>query len=179
MLLESEVEDAPKCQDCHTSHYIRKISDPASPVNAAHLSSACSKCHWQAKSPKGFLATLATYRVTGHRKVYLGAEYDTKVCANCHPENAGHSQKPGMAASCAKCHDRSVQTPLLLGPIHSRMSFKDQPVPFFLLILYGAGIVILALGFIGYFSFRFYQKRKKRGGSESPAEGEQEKENLS
>jgi hypothetical protein len=179
MVLESGVEGAPKCQACHTSHYIRKLNDAESPVNAAHLSAACSKCHWQAEPLKGFLAALATYRINGHRKVNLGTEYDTKGCVNCHPENAGHPQKQGIAASCMKCHDRSVQTPLLLGPIHARMSFQDQPVPFFLRILYGAGIVILVVGFIGFFSFRCYRKRKNRGSSEPPAEGEQKKENPS
>ena len=179
MVLESGVEGAPKCQACHTSHYIRKINDAESPVNAAHLPAACSKCHWQAEPLKGFLATLATYRINGHRKVNLGTEYDTKGCVNCHPENAGHPQKQGIAASCMKCHDRSVQTPLLLGPIHTRMSFQDQPVPFFLRFLYGAGIIIVAVGFIGFFSFRCYQKRKKRGSPEPPAEGEQKKETPS
>jgi hypothetical protein len=179
MVLESGVEGAPKCQDCHTSHYIRKISDPESPVNAAHLSAACFRCHWQVEPPKGFLAALATYRINGHPKVYLGTQYDAKVCANCHPENAGHPQKQGTSASCVKCHDRSVQVPLLLGPIHTRMSFQDQPVPFFLRILYGAGIIIVVVGFLSFFSFRCYQKRKKRGSPEPPAEGEQKKENPS
>jgi heme/copper-type cytochrome/quinol oxidase subunit 2 len=58
------------------------------------------------------------------------------------------------------------------------MSFQDQPV-FFLRILYGAGLVILVVGFIGFFFFRCYQKRKNRRSSEPPAEGEQKKENPS
>jgi hypothetical protein len=45
--------------------------------------------------------------------------------------------------------------------------------------MYGAGIIIVAVGFIGFFSFRCYQKRKKRGSSGPPAEGEQKKENPS
>jgi hypothetical protein len=59
------------------------------------------------------------------------------------------------------------------------MSLQDQPVPFLLQFLYGAGMVMVALGFVGFFSFRFYQKRKKQGGLEPPAEGEQKKENPS
>ena len=178
MVLESGVEGAPKCQNCHTSHYIRKISDPQSPVNAAHLRAACFQCHWQAEPPKGFLITLATYRITGHPKVYLGERYDTSVCASCHPENAGHPQKPPSPV-CLRCHDRSAPTPLLLGPIHSKISFQDQPVPFFLRILYGAGLVILVLGIIAFLSFRFYQKRQKKGSPEPSGGGDQKKENPS
>jgi hypothetical protein len=59
------------------------------------------------------------------------------------------------------------------------MSFQDQPVPFLLRFLYGAGIILVAVGFIGFFSFRCYQKRKKRGAPEPPAAGEQKKENPS
>jgi hypothetical protein len=176
MVMESGLENAPKCQNCHTSHYIRKIKDPLSPVNAAHLPSACFKCHWQAEPPPGFLATLATYRITGHRKVYLANEYDTRVCANCHPENAGHPQK-SLSPACISCHSRSAETPVLLGPIHSKMSFKDQPVPFFLRILYGVGLVILVIGFVAFFSFRFYQKKKKKETTGTPDEGKQEGKN--
>jgi len=180
ILLESTAEGAPKCQDCHSSHYVRKINDPQSPVNTIHLPAACLKCHWQAEPPRGFLATLATYRITGHRKVNLGTEYDTRVCGNCHPDNAGHPQKQGVTPSCIKCHDRSAQTsPILLGPIHSRISFRDQPVPFFLRILYGAGIVVLVVGFVAFFSYRFYRQREKQRSLEPPGEGEQKKENPS
>jgi hypothetical protein len=175
LVLESGLEGAPKCQDCHTSHYIRKIHDPQSPVQAARLPAVCSKCHEEAQPPKGFLAALATYRITGHRKVYLASEYDTRVCANCHPENAGHPQK-SLSPACIRCHSRSAETPVLLGPIHSKMSFKDQPVPFFLRILYGVGLVILGIGFVAFFSFRFYQKKKKEG-TDTPGEGNQEGKN--
>jgi len=166
LILDSGLKPAPKCQDCHTSHYIRKINDPQSPVQTFRLSAVCAKCHEEARPPQGFFAALATYRLMGHRKVSLADRYDAQSCANCHPENVGHPQKPGPPTSCVKCHDQSLPTPLLLGPIHFKMSFADQPVPFLLRFLYGAGIVILVVGGIAFLSYRLVLKRKAPKGEE-------------
>jgi hypothetical protein len=174
MVWESGQERAPQCQDCHTSHYMRKIIDPQSPVQASRLPGVCVKCHEEAKSPEGLLATLATYRLMGHRKVNLADRYDTQGCANCHPENTGHPQKQGATPSCVQCHDRSLSSPLLLGPIHFKMSFADQPIPYILRILYGGGLTFVVIGGIGFFAYRFYLRKKKtKEGADKPAEGEQ------
>jgi hypothetical protein len=174
MVWESGQESAPKCQDCHTSHYMRKMNDPQSPVQASRLPGVCVKCHEEARSPGGFLATLATYRLMGHRKVYLADRYDRRGCANCHPENTGHAQKKGAASSCVQCHDRSLSSPLLLGPIHFKMSFADQPIPYILRIFYGVGLIFVVIGGIGFFAYRFYLRKKKtKEGTDKPAEGEQ------
>jgi hypothetical protein len=173
MMLESGLERAPKCVDCHTSHYIRKASDPQSPVKAIRLPEACARCHEVAKQPKGFFMALATYRIMGHPKTSLESCYDTQGCANCHPENAGHPQKKGPAPSCVKCHDPSASRPLLLGPIHFKVSLWDQPVPFLLRFLYGVGLVLAVLACIAFFGYRTYTRRKARkAAGEKPAEGQ-------
>jgi len=162
MVWESGIERAPKCQDCHTSHYMRKSNDPQSPLQLSRLGKVCAQCHEEAKPPSGLLTTLATYRLMGHPKTDLGARYSTETCANCHPENTGHPQKPGLAPSCVKCHDRSFSTPLLLGPIHFKMSFSEQPIPFFLRILYGVGIVMVIVCGLGYFSYQWFRRKKTK-----------------
>jgi hypothetical protein len=173
MMLESGMERAPKCQDCHTSHYVRKIADPQSPVNAAHLPEACAQCHDAAKPPRGFFMALATYRIMGHPKAYLEPRYDTRGCANCHPENAGHPQKKGPTPYCVRCHDPSNSSPLLLGPIHFKVSFGEQPVPFLLRFLYGAGLILAVLACIGFFGYRIHTRKKARkAGQEKPGEGQ-------
>ncbi len=179
MVLDSGLERAPKCQSCHTSHYIRKVNDPESPVNVAGLAAVCSQCHEEAKPPKGFLAALATYRIKGHPKVNLGFSYDMQRCANCHPGNTGHPQKQGGdPAFCFRCHDRSAQSPLLLGPIHFKMSFQEQPVPFILRILYGIGMVGVVIGCIGFFSYRYYRcKKGKKSELDKPEGGEKSNTN--
>lgn len=171
MMMESGMEGAPKCASCHTSHSIRKINDPQSPVNEERLPEACYKCHHQVKPPAGFLTTLATYRIMGHPKTDLENRYNTRGCVNCHPDNTGHSQKPARSPSCVKCHDPSASTPVLLGPIHLKMSFQDQPVPFILRVLYGAGLVVVVLGCVAFFGFRSYKQKKAKKEGEKPAEG--------
>ncbi|MGA2955121.1 MAG: cytochrome c3 family protein [Thermodesulfobacteriota bacterium] len=170
MMLESGMEQAPKCQDCHTSHYIRKVTDPQSPVQASRLSEVCAQCHEAAKPPRGFFTSLATYRIMGHPKTDLEYRYNTRGCANCHPQNTGHPQKEGRNPPCVKCHDPSASTPLLLGPSHLKMSFQDQPVPFILRILYAIGLVVVVLGCIAFIGYRAYQRKKaKPEGAEKPA----------
>ena len=173
MMLESGMERAPKCVDCHTSHYIRKVSDPQSPVRASRLPEACANCHEVSKPPKGFLMALDTYRITGHPKTDLGGSYDTQGCANCHPENAGHPQKKGPGPSCVKCHDPSASKPLLLGPIHFKVSLWEQPVPFLLRFLYGAGLILAVLACGAFFGYRTYTRKKgRKAQGEKPAEGQ-------
>jgi hypothetical protein len=173
MMLESGVEGAPRCADCHTSHYIRKVSDPQSPVRASRLPRACAKCHEAARPPKGFFMALATYRIMGHPKADLEFRYDTQGCANCHPENAGHPQKKGPGPSCVRCHDPSAFSPLLLWPIHFKVSFREQPVPFLLRFFYGAGLILTVLACIVFFGYRTYiRKKARKAAGEKPAEGQ-------
>ena len=172
MVLASGLDKGPKCQDCHTTHSIRKISDPLSSVIASRLGSVCAQCHEEAKPSQGILAALATFRLTGHPKGNLNDRYDTQGCANCHPENAGHPQKAEGGPSCVKCHDRSAATPVLLGPIHFKMSFREQPIPYILRILYGIGLVGVIVGCLGFFSYRFYRHKRKKEQAPSQPEGE-------
>jgi hypothetical protein len=54
------------------------------------------------------------------------------------------------------------------------MSFADQPIPYLLRILYGAGLIIVVICGIGFFAYRFYVRKKKANeGADKPAEGEQ------
>jgi hypothetical protein len=159
MMRESGMENAPRCADCHTAHYIRKVADPLSPVSEARLPAVCAQCHWQAKQPSGFFTVLATYRIMGHPKGDLGEKYEIRVCAQCHPENAGHPQKPPKI-TCGRCHDKSLATPVLLGPMHLQMTFPENPLQFILRILYGLGFAAVAFGAIGWFGYRTYKKKK-------------------
>jgi hypothetical protein len=171
MMRESGMEEAPRCADCHTAHYIRKAADPLSPVNEAHLPAACAGCHWQAKQPSGFFTALATYRITGHPKTNLGEKYDPRSCEKCHPENTGHREKP-LQTTCSRCHEKSLSTPALLGPIHLKMTFSENPLPFILRILYGMGFAGIVIGAVGFFGYRTYKKKKapkaETGGEGAP-----------
>ncbi|HSR11271.1 MAG TPA: cytochrome c3 family protein [Thermodesulfobacteriota bacterium] len=167
MMRESGMDQAPRCADCHTAHYVRKIADPESPVRASRLPKACAQCHEAARPTGGFFTALATYRIMGHPKTDLGKRYDTRECVNCHPQNTGHPQKETAGPSCVKCHDPSLSTPMVLGPMHVKMTFKDQPVAFLLRILYGLGIAGVVVGCAAFFGYRTYKKKKP-----APREGE-------
>lgn len=161
MLWASGLENAPQCADCHTAHYIRKINDPESSVTPKNLPQACAKCHEEAKPVHGFLATLASYRLKGHPKSGLNYRYDTQICANCHPENAGHPQKEVKKTTCVRCHDKSYATPALLGPLHFKPSWESQPVFLIMRFLYGFGIVIAIIAAAGTYTYHIYRRRKK------------------
>ncbi len=171
MLRESGMEKAPRCADCHTSHYICKVDDPQSPVSRTRISNACYNCHKEIKPPRGFFSSLATYRIMGHPKSDLEYSYNTRECSNCHPQNAGHPAKEAQGPGCVKCHDPSAATPLLLGPLHVKMSL-DQPIPFLLQFLYGFGLIVVVVGGIAFFGFRSYQRKKSKAEGEKPPEGD-------
>lgn len=159
MMREGGMENAPKCADCHTAHYIRKAADPLSPVSEARLPAACAQCHWQADRPSGFFTFLATYRIMGHPKTNLGENYTTAACGKCHPENAGHPEKP-LQTTCNRCHDKALENPLLLGSLHLQMTFADNPLAYLLRIFYGLGFFAAVIGGAGFFGYRTYRKRK-------------------
>ena len=171
MMRESGMENAPRCADCHTAHYIRKVADPLSPVSETRLPAVCGQCHWQAKQPSGFFTALATYRIMGHPKGDLGEKYNTQSCEKCHPENTGHPQKP-LKTTCSRCHDKSLETPVLLSPIHLKMTFHENPLHFILRILYGLGLAVVVIGAVGFFGYRTY-KKKKAPKPEAAGEGTQ------
>ncbi len=171
MVLESGVERAPRCEDWHTSHYIRKIDDPESPVRASRLPGVCVQCHMEAKTPSGFWAALASFSLQGHPKTDLNERFNTQGCSHCHPGNTGHPQKPEGVASCVKCQDPSVPTPVLMSPVHFKISFREQPVPYLLRFFYGAGLGLIILGGIGFFSYRAHRHRKDEKGSAPPPRG--------
>ncbi len=161
MMLESSLENAPRCADCHTAHYIRKINEPESPVAPSRLAQTCAKCHEEARPERSLLANLASFRLKGHPKTGLNYRYDTQLCANCHPENAGHPQKETGKPICLKCHDKSYFTPLLLGPIHFKTSWESQPLFYIMRFFYGLGLATVIIAALGICAYRLYRRRKK------------------
>lgn len=162
MMLESGMENAPKCTNCHGAHYIRQIKDPASPLATPNISKVCAACHEEAKPVKGFLASLASFRLKGHPKTGLDQRYDTQNCVNCHPENTGHPQKEIVKSTCVRCHDKSYATPLLLGPIHFKNSGESQPLYYGLRIFYGVSLTMGVIAILSIYAYRFFRRRKIR-----------------
>jgi len=66
-------EDAAKCSDCHGSHSILNVNNPASSINSENIVGTCQKCHPDANARFTGYLTHATH----HNKEKYGALYYT------------------------------------------------------------------------------------------------------
>jgi hypothetical protein len=48
----------------------------------------------------------------------------------------------------------------------------EQPIPFLLRFVYGAGLAFVVLGCVGFFGYRTYRRKMDKPGPEKPPEGE-------
>ena len=97
------------CTDCHGSHDVKKVSDPASPVFAMNVPELCASCHADAKrmEPYGIPTDqFAIYSKSVHGVALLeNKDVRAPSCASCH---GSHDAKPPTSATvvevCGKCH---------------------------------------------------------------------------
>ncbi len=114
--LESGSPRAPRCETCHGSHSIRRVSDPLSPMHRSKQVETCAKCHSQIGSsldpdvrlPRSF----ENYLESTHGKLLQQGNTEVPVCIDCH---GGHqikgSNNPSSTIAhvnidktCGKCH---------------------------------------------------------------------------
>lgn len=95
---------APRCQDCHGSHYVFHKTDSLSRTNREHIPETCRECH---------LNIYNIYVSSIHGKAIKGRELDAPVCTDCHTEHTikEHTNPQSsvfltnVSVTCAKCHD--------------------------------------------------------------------------
>lgn len=95
---------AAACADCHGSHGIRKVSDPASRVARPNVIATCGRCHVEIRRD---------YLEGVHGRDYARGSKDVPVCTDCHDEHAPLAfQDVGsrdfvtrVARVCSRCHD--------------------------------------------------------------------------
>ena len=69
--IKAGVQDAPDCTDCHGEHLILEPKNPASPVNAAHVSAdTCGRCHGDARLARRY--DLPADRVPSYAESFHG-----------------------------------------------------------------------------------------------------------
>jgi hypothetical protein len=57
--------------------------------------------------------------------------------------------------------------------MHVKLSLWEQPVPFLLRFIYGAGLVVAILACVAFLGYRSYTRRKgKKGEGEKPPGGQ-------
>jgi formate dehydrogenase gamma subunit len=92
------------CNSCHSSHEIRKASDPKSTVHRENVPKTCGACHAQEAT---------VYLGSIHGTAMLRGVTKSPVCGDCHGEHSiSKSQDPNSRVSlgqvtrtCANCHE--------------------------------------------------------------------------
>jgi hypothetical protein len=95
---------AANCSNCHGSHDVRAVRDPASPVARPNIIATCGHCH--AGIERDYLQGV-------HGRDYLKGIKDVPVCTDCHsehdirqPQDAESTVYPTRVAQvCSRCHD--------------------------------------------------------------------------
>jgi hypothetical protein len=97
------------CTDCHGTHDIKPVSDPASPVFSVNVPELCASCHADARRMEPYGIPTDQYDVYSqsvHGKALL-EDNDVRApnCASCH---GSHDAKPPTSTTvvevCGKCH---------------------------------------------------------------------------
>jgi predicted CXXCH cytochrome family protein len=97
------------CIDCHGSHDVKKVSDPAAAVFTTNVPELCAGCHADARrmEPYGIPTDqFDIYKASVHGKALL-EDKDVRApsCASCH---GSHDAKPPTSTTvvevCGKCH---------------------------------------------------------------------------
>lgn len=124
---------APRCQDCHGSHYIFHKTDTLSRTNKEHIPQTCSHCH---------LNTFNIYESSIHGKALRDKEPDAPICTDCHTEHAikEHTDPKSsvfltsVSVTCAQCHsnmDVIKKYGILANPVETyKESFHGVAIKF-------------------------------------------------
>ncbi|HEU5069853.1 MAG TPA: cytochrome b/b6 domain-containing protein [Verrucomicrobiae bacterium] len=91
---------APTCTDCHDSHELKPITDPASPLYFANLAKTCGNCHDQAA---------ADVAASVHGQAVAAGKREAPTCIDCHSEHRIEQLKTNASLKisadvCSKCH---------------------------------------------------------------------------
>jgi len=141
-------ENAPKCYDCHTRHYVYGAKNELSTVNRANLTETCGYCHKERKIST-LLEHVTTFRLEAHRKGDMSFDYDRGNCIDCHQGEAVHGLKVNEAP-CARCHKTKTKVKEValagLGPFHLYPDYENQYSVWCLRNFYGVLLILLAVG---------------------------------
>jgi len=112
---------APRCRDCHGTHYVLAKENPESSVYRLNLPKTCGACHDNPDiiSRHRMRASFSSYAGSIHGKAVL--QWGVAVaadCADCHEAHAvKRADDPGspvaranVAATCGRCHPGSLAT---------------------------------------------------------------------
>lgn len=140
MELRARSPDAPACADCHGTHDILPMDNPASRISKANQPKTCGRCHSDpdiiARNQIPMVAPVAIYEGSIHGRLTQERE-DAATCSDCHrghliltPLNPASSIfKLEIPNTCGKCHEAIYEEYRI--SVHARalqQGAKDAPV---------------------------------------------------
>ena len=165
--------EAPVCTDCHGEHTIRKAKAPDSPVAPANVSEkVCSPCHSSVRLTAKYGIRndrFQTYSDSFHGLAVRGGSVSAANCASCH---GSHGILPSsdprssiypahLAATCGKCHP-GASASFARGKVHLEMTEKDEPLLYWIGLIYTLLIVFTIGGMLLHNLIDFYRKARHR-----------------
>jgi len=119
--LSEGVDEAAMCWNCHGSHEIKKVNDPASSVYPKNLAGTCGVCHDNPKLVEKFSFGVKNpgllYSQSVHGILVAKGRLDGATCSTCHGiHDIKNRVQPGSTISsftvpetCGKCHKQIAE----------------------------------------------------------------------
>jgi nitrate/TMAO reductase-like tetraheme cytochrome c subunit len=170
--LEKGINAAPVCTDCHGTHGILKITNPAAKVYPENIPKTCSSCHDSVKLAQQYnlpLNRLTTYENSFHGIALKFGDLRAANCASCHgvheilPSSDPRSSinKANLPGTCGKCHPNATAN-FVKSRVHVIVSKHGEKGPYIVRVFYTWFIGILITIFIIYVIFDLLNTRRKK-----------------
>jgi len=116
--VEGQLEQAPRCADCHGAHQIRPKTDPASSISPLNIPQTCGACHGNKAGMEALGIrdnnAVANFLKSDHWiSIQSGKSVQAATCTDCHGSHiilkasdpASPVHKTNIPATCGKCHE--------------------------------------------------------------------------
>ena len=139
--LSEGIDEAAMCWNCHGSHEIKKVNDPASKVYPKNLATTCGTCHDNPKLVQKFSFSIKNpgllYSNSIHGKLVEEGKLNSANCSTCHGvHNIKNRIQPGSTISsfeipetCGKCHrEIADEYEKSMHWIRAKVGIREAPV---------------------------------------------------
>ncbi len=94
------------CTDCHGTHKITTVNDPASAANRKNISATCGRCH---------SGTLTTYQGSIHGHAMAAGNDSSATCSDCHDAHQTlrvdrEDFQVQSFKTCGRCHEHAMKS---------------------------------------------------------------------
>ncbi|MBR9975815.1 MAG: cytochrome b/b6 domain-containing protein [Bacteroidetes bacterium] len=115
------------CKQCHGTHEVMRLDNPASPFHESNLTQSCAKCHEDVSK---------TFAESGHGQALAKGIKGAPTCIDCHTQDVtGHQGKLDKAQTklvqeqlCLDCHTDNEDVRKRMGPTAAFIKSVEQSV---------------------------------------------------